>query len=366
MEFRIKDVDIECNSNSEEMKIGGYINITNRESEVLFSKKRRNWFKEIITIGAFKRSLEKNSDIPLLVEHDFSKEVARTTNGNLFLYEDKLGLRFDAIIEDRDLYNKIQSGAINSCSFGFRVLDEEFERINPKLEKRYVKDLELIECSLVERPAYEGSLVEIRQMMEELEKEQLNEELEKEQPKEEVAPKDATIDVIDSEDEKIENNTHKENESGQDNKENTTDTMTMTMDATEVEETNEEEIVENSEVVEIKDEVEVETKSLEPTDKYSMSPSIILEDEKSIMDDARNGAIEDAKEVVDGVIATKEEELSNVQTEEILLNEHMDYIKEENKKLESSLEFESMRLSKEVVRLRLELLKLKQIKERLA
>ena len=357
MEFRIKDVDIECNSNSEEMKIGGYINITNRESEVLFSKKRRNWFKEIITIGAFKRSLEKNSDIPLLVEHDFSKEVARTTNGNLFLYEDKLGLRFDAIIEDRDLYNKIQSGAINSCSFGFRVLDEEFERINPKLEKRYVKDLELIECSLVERPAYEGSLVEIRQMME---------ELEKEQPKEEVAPKDATIDVIDSEDEKIENNTHKENESGQDNKENTTDTMTMTMDATEVEETNEEEIVENSEVVEIKDEVEVETKSLEPTDKYSMSPSIILEDEKSIMDDARNGAIEDAKEVVDGVIATKEEELSNVQTEEILLNEHMDYIKEENKKLESSLEFESMRLSKEVVRLRLELLKLKQIKERLA
>ena len=97
-----------------------------------------------------------------------------------------------------------------------------------------------------------------------------------------------------------------------------------------------------------------------------MSPSIILEDEKSIMDDARNGAIEDAKEVVDGVIATKEEELSNVQTEEILLNEHMDYIKEENKKLESSLEFESMRLSTEVVRLRLELLKLKQIKERLA
>lgn len=344
MEFRIKDVDIEYND-TKEMKIGGYINITNRESEVLFSRKRNKWFKEIIKVGTFKRSLEVNSSIPLLLEHDFSKEIAHTDKGNFTLREDKLGLRFDATIEDKDLYQKIATREITSCSFGFRVLEEEFEPINPKLERRYISKIELIECSLVHMPAYEGSLVETRMMLEELKKSELEVE--------------ETVEVIETEvEEKNEKNTNTKEENGQPNLD-TTITETIENDNIEeiVEEEIKEEIVEVNEVVSTEEEVqEVETKSLDESIVTEMPVNTVEVEETTI---------EMANDIIKDIIEEKEEELSNLETEEVLLNQHIETVKEETKREENFLKSESMRLSSEVIRLRLELLKLKTIKERL-
>ena len=162
-ELRIKGTELRT-VEGDALKIEGYVNAVGRESELLFSPKRKKWFKEIMEPGVFKRALENNVDIPMLLEHDFSKEIARTSNGTFELTEDNIGLKFKATITDQDLYDSIHNGEINSCSFGFICEDADYEFVNNKEEKRYVKDLQLLEVSLVKNPAYIGSLVEARNM----------------------------------------------------------------------------------------------------------------------------------------------------------------------------------------------------------
>ena len=161
MEIRLKDIKLDYNS--EQRKLGGYINVVERASETLYSKQRGKWFKETIKAGTFTRALQKNDSIPMLLEHDWDKQIAHTADGTLELREDAIGLRFDAIV-DEDTFNEIQRRNITSCSFGMKVNEQEFESINPKMEKRYISNIDLFEVSLVANPAYVGSLVEQRNM----------------------------------------------------------------------------------------------------------------------------------------------------------------------------------------------------------
>lgn len=154
--------NISFSTNENERKIGGYINVTNRESEILFSRRRGKHFKEVMESGTFQDSINDGRNIPLLLEHDYGKQLADTGSGTLSLREDQIGLRFDAVINDEEVYRKIQNGEINSCSFGFNVLSEKVEPINGNLEKRYIKKIRLNEVSLVSNPAYKGSLCETR------------------------------------------------------------------------------------------------------------------------------------------------------------------------------------------------------------
>lgn len=162
-EFRIKGTELRT-VEGDTLNIEGYVNAVGRESELLYSRKRNKWFKEIMEPGVFKRALENNVDIPMLLEHDYDKQIASTSNGTLELTEDSIGLKFKATIQDQELYSSIKNGEINSCSFGFVCEDAEYEFVNNKEEKRYVKDIQLLEVSLVKNPAYIGSLVEARNM----------------------------------------------------------------------------------------------------------------------------------------------------------------------------------------------------------
>lgn len=168
-EYRIKDMELQNNEDGS-YKIGGYINVTNRESETLYNKKNSKYFKEIMTSGVFEDALERAEEIPLLLEHNWDEKLASTSLGDLKLREDNIGLRFEATIKDESLYQKIKAGIINSCSFGFKVLRERVECINSKLDRRFVDAIELLEVSLVKNPAYVGSLCESRSYEDELTK----------------------------------------------------------------------------------------------------------------------------------------------------------------------------------------------------
>ena len=168
-EYRIKDMELQNNEDGS-YKIGGYINVTNRESETLYNKKNGKYFKEIMTSGVFEDALERAEEIPLLLEHNWDEKLASTSLGDLKLRENNIGLRFEATIKDESLYQKIKAGIINSCSFGFKVLRERVECINSKLDRRFVDAIELLEVSLVKNPAYVGSLCESRSYEDELTK----------------------------------------------------------------------------------------------------------------------------------------------------------------------------------------------------
>lgn len=163
-ELRIKATEIRTVDGSDGYNLEGYVNAVGRESELLYSPQRNKWFREVMEPGVFKRCLAQNSDIPMLLEHDETREIARTSEGTLELFEDNIGLKFKATIADKDLYDSVQNGEINSCSFGFVCQEDEYEFVNNKQEKRYVKDITLLEVSLVKNPAYVGSLVEARNM----------------------------------------------------------------------------------------------------------------------------------------------------------------------------------------------------------
>lgn len=323
MEFRIKDCQLQADETGS-LKVGGYINVTERESEMLYNKKNGKWFKEIMKKGVFKRAIERASqNIPLLFEHDWSKQLASLEEGTLELREDNIGLRFDAAIKDESIYEQVRAGIINSCSFGFRVLAEEVESINTRLEKRFVSAIELLEVSLVKNPAYVGSLCETRSYEEELKEEERAKCGSSDEEKREENPE------VEAEEEKVEEVEEQEADSKE----------------AEVEEDSPEEA----------EEEKVEDESDEDTDKRF--------NEEVIAEPVQDGFDKDyIKNLIDELIESKLAEIKNAEVIEEAKNQELQLAKDFHEEVEKELEAQSMSQSSEVLRLRLQLLKLKDIK----
>ena len=323
MEFRIKDCQLQADE-SGSLKVGGYINVTERESEMLYNKKNGKWFKEIMKKGVFKRAIERASqNIPLLFEHDWSKQLASLEEGTLELREDNIGLRFDAVIKDESIYEQVRAGIINSCSFGFRILAEEVESINTRLEKRFVSAIELLEVSLVKNPAYVGSLCETRSYEEELKEEERAKCGSSDEEKREENPE------VEAEEEKVEEVEEQE----ADPKE------------AEAEEDSPEEA----------EEEKVEDESDEDTDKRF--------NEEVIAEPVQDGFDKDyIKNLIDELIESKLAEIKNAEAIEEAKNQELQLAKEFHEEVEKELEAQTMIQSSEVLKLRLQLLKLKDVK----
>ena len=154
MQIRIKKDSVE---------IEGYVNAVERKSKPLWS--RMGQFLERICKGAFKRALERNNDVRLLLNHDESKDLGGTKDGNLELTEDNIGLHARATITDPDVVRKAKNGDLVGWSFGFYDKDVEQKRDEDGMPLRNVKDLDLKEVSLLDNtktPAYDGTLVMVR------------------------------------------------------------------------------------------------------------------------------------------------------------------------------------------------------------
>ena len=159
MEIRVKEDSVE---------ITGYVNAIERASKPLMS--RVGQFIERICKGAFKKALKRNNDVHILLNHDWSRDLGSTKQGNLELEEDNIGLKARAIITDKDVIEKARNGELVGWSFGFQ--DREVENtIERGMPHRAVKDLDLAEVSILDkskRPAYDGTLIMAREETEEL------------------------------------------------------------------------------------------------------------------------------------------------------------------------------------------------------
>ena len=153
MNIRIKDNAIE---------IEGYVNAVERFSKTLHD--RIGDFIERIKAGAFQKALDRAEDVRILLNHDYSRDLGGTADGNLELYEDAIGLHARATITDKDVIEMAKRGDLIGWSFGFTDRDVEQGEENG-LTVRNVKDLNLFEVSLINRdkvPAYDGTLVTVR------------------------------------------------------------------------------------------------------------------------------------------------------------------------------------------------------------
>lgn len=142
--------------------IEGYVNAIERKSRPLMSRIGR--FVERICKGAFKKAINRNDNIRLLLNHNWERDLGGTKDGNLVLTEDNIGLHARATINDQEVAEKARNGLLVGWSFGFkdREVDNSVENGMPT---RDVKDLDLFEVSILDRtktPAYDGTLLAVR------------------------------------------------------------------------------------------------------------------------------------------------------------------------------------------------------------
>lgn len=153
MEIRVKEDSVE---------ITGYVNAIERASKPLMS--RVGQFIERICKGAFKKALNRNDDVHILLNHDWNRDLGSTKKGNLELEEDNIGLKARAIITDKEVIEKARNGELVGWSFGFQDRDVE-NTIERGMPHRAVKDLDLAEVSILDKrktPAYDGTLIMAR------------------------------------------------------------------------------------------------------------------------------------------------------------------------------------------------------------
>ncbi len=128
---------------------------------------------EIIKRGAFRKALNGDPDVRLLINHE-GLPLARTKNGTLRLKEDTKGLRFEADLDDTqdaaDLVAKLERGDVDEMSFRFRLSIEGREWFYPDGEdeplQRIINEFEeLLEVSIVTFAAYPATEVGVRGMV---------------------------------------------------------------------------------------------------------------------------------------------------------------------------------------------------------
>ena len=174
--------------------IEGYVNAIERLSKPLPIRTGGS-FVERIKKGAFARAIEKNDNIRVLLNHDWEKDLGGTKDGSLNLEEDSIGLRADMTTSNPEAIREAREGNLVGWSFGFQDVDVDTHEENGVLT-RDVKDLDLFEVSLLTRaksPAYEGTLVSVRddqihfigdEMIETPEIREIKEEIPEEKPEE--------------------------------------------------------------------------------------------------------------------------------------------------------------------------------------
>lgn len=141
-----------------EMYISGYFAVFNSEYEM--------WPGAVESIAdtAFDGALA--DDIRCLINHETRLVLGRNKAGTLTLKVDTRGLWGEVRINPNDqdavnLYERVKRGDVDQCSFGFDILDEEFEDRGDSV-KWTIKKVKLYEVSVVTFPAYEETSVSAR------------------------------------------------------------------------------------------------------------------------------------------------------------------------------------------------------------
>lgn len=146
--------------------IDGYVNAVERESKVLHNREGK--FVEKIKAGAFQRSLDRakrtGTDVKVLLNHNYSRELTSTRDASTKLYEDNIGLRCRCEIRDAEVIKKAREGKLVGWSFGFLPIRDAWEK-EGDVSHRELRELELKEVSILDNskvPAYDGTSIETR------------------------------------------------------------------------------------------------------------------------------------------------------------------------------------------------------------
>lgn len=141
-----------------DMFINGYFSVFNSDYQIF------DGASESIAETAFDGAL--SDDIRCLIDHETRLVLGRTKANTLTLKTDNRGLWGEVKINPYDqdavnLYERVKRGDVDQCSFGFDILDEEFEDRGTSVHWT-IKKVKLYEVSVVTFPAYTETSVSAR------------------------------------------------------------------------------------------------------------------------------------------------------------------------------------------------------------
>ena len=84
--------------------------------------------------------MEKSDDILCLLNHEPSRKLGSTKEGNIELFEDNIGLRAICKITDSEVIKKAKENKLRGWSFGFEAVKEHEESIKDGLKRRFVDE----------------------------------------------------------------------------------------------------------------------------------------------------------------------------------------------------------------------------------
>lgn len=146
--------------------ISGYVNAIERFSKPIKDSVRGKvrTFIEKISVGVFKKALQRNDDVKVLLNHKHDRILATTKDGSAILEEDNIGLRAEVTIKDKEVIEKARNNQLIGWSFGFYANSDELG-VDGENETRTITDLDLLEISILDdtkSPAYYGTSIEAR------------------------------------------------------------------------------------------------------------------------------------------------------------------------------------------------------------
>ncbi len=143
-----------------EMVIEGYFSV--------FGSEYKMWdgATETVDPHAFDETI--GDDIRCLTNHKSELVLGRTKAGTLELRIDDVGLFGRVTINPKDgqavdLYERVRRGDVDQCSFGFDILEQEYDYRQDGSVFITLKKVKLYEVSIVTFPAYEDTYVAARQ-----------------------------------------------------------------------------------------------------------------------------------------------------------------------------------------------------------
>jgi HK97 family phage prohead protease len=150
-----RTISVELRTAGDEFGLVGYAATFNSWSKDL------GGFREMILPGTFARSLRAGADVKCLFNHAPDNILGRTKSGTCTLSTDARGLKFRCELNlksqyHRDIYEAVKRGDIDECSFAFTVPQggDSWESGSGGLASRTLKDVDLVDVSVVTYPAY--------------------------------------------------------------------------------------------------------------------------------------------------------------------------------------------------------------------
>ena len=148
---------------SDSVILDGYVNAVERDSRPVVTE--RGKCVERIEARAFEKALNRTNNVDFLLNHNKNRKLGSTGEGNIELFEDNIGLRAIATVTDEEVIKKAKQRKLKGWSFGMFVNEDAIEERADGLPIRRVKDLDLVEVSIIDdrlNPVYTATSVETR------------------------------------------------------------------------------------------------------------------------------------------------------------------------------------------------------------